>query len=83
MLTKMVKIGTNKFLMPLRIRNKAYRSTKQAAIGQTRHLLLYGNEMKLTTEDDLSTKMEVNEETQVELAKLIEKLKQIRKPAVH
>lgn len=61
----------------------AYRSARQTATGYSPHMLLYGQEMRLPTEDDLTMKTDVSEDIQLELDKLIQKLRQVRKTAIH
>lgn len=60
----------------------AYRSTRQTSTGYSPHMMLYGNEMRLPTADDLAMKVDVNEDTRYELDNLIKRLKEVRKLAI-
>ena len=42
-------------------------------------MLLYGHEMRISTEDDLSMKVKFNEVTQIKLDEFVKKLKHVKK----
>lgn len=60
----------------------AYRSAPNAATGFSPHVLLYGQEIRLPSADDLTAKIETDENIQYELEKLQQKLQKIREIAV-
>lgn len=60
----------------------AYRSAPHTATGYSPHLLLFGQEMRLPTSDDLAKKSEVDEAIQSELDMLKARLQQVRELAI-
>ena len=61
----------------------AYRSAPHVATGFSPHMLLFGQEMNLPEADDLALKPEVDDDTQIELDCLVEKLRRVREVAIH
>lgn len=60
----------------------AYRSAPHTATGYSPHLLLFGEEMNLPSSDNLAMEPQVEENVQLELGRLKEKLHQVRDIAI-